>query len=137
MGDRLTTLAHESVNPWVTAAALDALSRGWPSVDDLDNWLHEAEQSPSVQLRVVAALALYRRGRRGDGGRDALLRALGSGWNRLWGELHAEIMDTLVADWADDGELHDACWQADPGRRGQTRASEIQHQPQKTPNACS
>ena len=117
VGDRLTTLAHESVNPWVTAAALDALSRGWPSVDDLDNWLHEAEQSPSVQLRAVAALALYRRGRRGDGGRDALLRALGSGWNRLWGELHAEIMDALVADWADDGELHDACW-AGVGRRG-------------------
>ena len=109
-GDRLTTLAHESGNPWVTAAALDALSRGWPSVDGLDNWLHEAEQSPSVQLRAVAALALYRRGRRGDGGRDALLRALSSGWSRFWGDLNAEIMDALVADWADDGELHDACW---------------------------
>ena len=94
----------------MTAAALDALSRGWPSIDGLDDWLHEAERSPSIQIRTVATLALYRRGRRGDEGRDSLLRALGAGWSRFWGDLHAEIMDALVADWADDGELHDACW---------------------------
>ena len=117
VGDRLTALAHESVNPWVTAAALDALSRGWPSIDGLDNWLHEAERSPSVQLRAVAALALYRRGRRGDETRDSLLRALSTRWSRFTGGLHAETMDALVAEWADDGELHDACW-AGVGRRG-------------------
>ncbi len=107
---RLIALSHESVNPWVTAAVLDALSRGWPSVDGLDDWLHEAERSPSIQIRTVATLALYRRGRRGDEGRDSLLRTLGTGWNRFKGSLTAEIMDALVADWADDGELHDACW---------------------------
>ena len=117
VGDWLKELARESMNPWVTAAALDALSRGWPSIDGLDTWLHEAEQSPSVQLRAVAILALYRRGRRGDEGRDSLLGALGTGWSRFTGGLHAEIMDALVADWADDGELHDACW-AGVGRRG-------------------
>ena len=110
VGDRLIALTHESVNPQVTAAALDALSRGWPSIEGLDDWLHEAEQSPSVQLRAVAALALYRRGRRGDKGRDALLRALGAGWNAHLDHLHAEIMNALVADWANDRELHDACW---------------------------
>ena len=108
--DRLIALTHESVNPRVTAAALDALSRGWPSVEGLDDWLSEAEQSPSVQLRVVAALALYRRGRRGDEGRDSLLRALGSGWSVFRGHLDAEIIDALVADWAGDRELHEACW---------------------------
>ena len=41
VGRRLIALTHESVNPWVTAAALDALSRGWPSVEGLDEWLHE------------------------------------------------------------------------------------------------
>ena len=117
VGCRLIALTHESVNPWVTAAALDALSRGWPSVDGLDDWLHEAELSPSIQIRTVATLALYRRGRRGDEGRDSLLRALGAGWSRFWGDLDAEITDALVADWADDGELHDACW-AGMGRRG-------------------
>ena len=110
VGDWLKALAQESMNPWVTAAALDALSRGWPSIDGLDSWLHEAAQSPSVQLRAVAGLALYRRGRRGDEGRDSLLRALGTGWSRFTGNLHAEIMDALVADWADDDELQDACW---------------------------
>ena len=110
VGHWLKELVHESMNPWVTSAALDALSRGWPSIDGLDVWLHEAEQSPSVQLRAVSSLALYRRGRRGDEGRDSLLRALDSGWTRFWGHLHTEIMDALVADWADDGELHDACW---------------------------
>ena len=117
VGCRLIALTHESVNPWVTAAALDALSRGWPSIDGLDDWLHEAERSPSIQLRTVAALALYRHGRRGDEGRDSLLHALGTGWSRFWGDLNAEIMDALVADWADDRELHDACW-ASVGRRG-------------------
>ena len=110
VADRLIELTHESVNPRVTAAALDALSRGWPSVEHLDDWLREAEQSPSVHLRAVAALALYRGGRRGDTGRDSLLRALGAGWSVFWGDLNAEIMDALVEDWADDGELHDACW---------------------------
>ena len=110
VGCNLIALAHESVNPWVTAAALDALSRGWRSIDGLDNWLHEAERSSSIQLRAVAALALYRRGRRGDKGRDSLLRALGAGWSRFTGSLHAEIMDALVADWADDSKLQDACW---------------------------
>ncbi len=116
VGDWLKTLVHESKNPWVTAAALDALSRGWPSTDGLDGWLHEAEQSPSIQLRVVAGLALYRRGRRGDEGRDALLHALGAGWSRFSGDIHSEIMDALVTDWADDGELLNACW-AGVGRR--------------------
>ena len=110
VGNRLKEIAHESMNPWVTAAALDALSRGWPSTDGLDSWLLEAERSPSVQLRGVAALALYRRGRRGDETRDSLLHALGTRWSRFWGDLNAEIMDALVADWPDDGELHDACW---------------------------
>ncbi len=110
VGDWLSALAQESMNPWVTAAALDALSRGWPSIDGLDKWLHEAEQSPSVQLRAVAVLALYRRGRRGDEGRDSLLRTLGIGWSRFSGGLYAEIMDALVADWAGDADLHDACW---------------------------
>ena len=59
VGGWLKELAHESMNPWVTAAAFDALSRGWPSIDGLDSWLYEAEHSPSVQLRVVATLALY------------------------------------------------------------------------------
>ena len=117
VGSRLVALTHESVNPWVTAAALDALSRGWPSTDGLDEWLQEAERSPSIPLRTVAALALYRRGRRGDEARDSLLRALGTGWSRFTGSLHEEMMDALVADWADDGELQDACW-AGVHRRG-------------------
>ena len=85
----------------------------WPCLDD---WLHEAERSPSIQLRAVAALALYRRGRRGDEGRDSLLRALGSGWGRFKRSLTAEIMDALVAGWADDGEFQDACWAGVAGR---------------------
>ena len=111
LGDWLTTLVHESQNPWVTAAALDALSRGWPSIDGLDGWLNEAGQSSSIQMRVVAALALYRRGRRGDEGRDALLHALGVGWNRFSDDMQWEIVDALVTDWPDDGELLDACWE--------------------------
>ena len=39
VGCKLIALTRESVNPWVTAAALDALSRGWPSIDGLDNWV--------------------------------------------------------------------------------------------------
>ena len=117
VGRRLSALTHESAKPWVTAAALDALSRGWPSIDGLDDWLREAERSPSIQLRTVAALALYRRGRRGDEGRDSLLRALSAGWSKFKGSLDAEIIDALVADWADDRELQDACW-AGVGRRG-------------------
>ena len=117
VGDWLKELVQESTNPWVTAAALDALSRGWSSIDGLGRWLHEAEQSPSVQLRAVAALALYRRDRRGDETRDSLLRALSTRGSRFTGGLHVEIMNVLVAGWADDGELHDACW-ASVGRRG-------------------
>ena len=117
VGCRLIALTYQSVNPWVTAAALDALSRGWPSVDGLDDLLHEAERSPSIQMRTVATLALYRRGRRGDEGRNSLLDALGTGWSRFTGSLHAEIKEALVTDWAEDGELQDACW-AGVGRRG-------------------
>ena len=117
VGNRLTALIHESVNPWVTAAALDALSRGWPSIDGLHDWLHEAERSPSIQLRTVAALALYWRGRRGDEGRDSLLRALGARWNQFSGGHEGEIIEALVADWANDGELQNACW-AGVGRFG-------------------
>ena len=117
VGCRLVALTHESMNPWVTAAVLDALSRGWPSVDGLEDWLHEAERSPSIQMRTVAALALYKRGRRGDEGRDTLLGTLGTRWSRYEGGLHAEIMDALVTDWADDGEFQDACW-ASVGRHG-------------------
>ena len=125
VGDWLKTLAHESTNPWITAAALDALSRGWSSIDGLDTWLHEAEHSPSVELRAVAALALHRRGRRGDEGRDSLLHALGSRWSRFSAHLHPEIMDALVADWANDDELQYACW-AGIGRLGPPKYH-IQH----------
>lgn len=115
---QLTELAHESVNPLVTAAALDALSRGWPSTDGLDDWLIEAERSPSIQMRTVAALALYRRGRRGNEGRDSLLGVLGTVlWNSFANRLRTEAEDALVTYWAKDAELHDACWAAF-GRRG-------------------
>ena len=117
VGLRLVALAHDSVNPRVTAAALDALSRGWPSVEGLDEWLHEAERSASIQLRTVGALTLYRRGRRDDERRDSLLDALGMPWSRFTDGLHPEIMDALVADWASDGEFQDACW-AGVGTRG-------------------
>lgn len=117
IGCRLTAMIHNSVNPWVTAAALDALSRGWPSVEGLDDWLSEGERSPSIQVRTVATLALYRRGRRGDLGRDSLLAALGASWNRFAASLDVEIMDALVEGWSEDGKLHDACW-AGIGRSG-------------------
>ena len=110
VGHRLTTLVHDSVNPQVTAAALDALSRGWPSGEGMDGWLKQAERSPSAPLRTVAALAWYRRGRRGDATRDSLLHALELGWSRFGGSLRAEAMDALVSDWARDRDLHDACW---------------------------
>ena len=126
VGCQLVALIHDSMNPWVTAAALDALSRGWPSTDGLDDWLGEAECSPSVQLRTVATLALYRRGRRGNVGRDSLLHALGARWSRFMDSLHVEITDALVTDWADDGELHDACW-AGLGRGG-PRKYDISHE---------
>ena len=109
VGNDLVTLVYDSTNPWVTAAALDALSRGWPSTDGLDDWLHDAERSPSVQLRSVGAIGLYRRGRRGDEQRDPLLRALGT-WNSFGYDQHEEITEALVEGWADDRELQDACW---------------------------
>ena len=111
VGCQLISLAHDSMNPWVTAAALDALSRGWPSTDGLDDWLYEAERSQSVQMRMVAALALYRRGRQGDEGRNSLLSVLGTGWNRFEVSLHSEIVDALTTGWAGDSELHDVCWE--------------------------
>ena len=113
VGRQLIALAHDSMNPWVTAAALDALSRGWPSTDGLGDWLCEAERSPSIQMRMVAAVALHRSGRRDDKVRDSLLRGLGvHHWNAFQTHLQTEIMDALASDWADDGELHDACWEA-------------------------
>ena len=121
VGCRLIALTDESVNPWVTAAALDALSRGWPSIDDLDNWLHEAERSPSIQLRTVAEVTR---------GETRCCGPWGAGWSRFRDSLHAEIMDALVADWADDGKLQDACW-AGLGRRGPS-TYEIGYE-----NACS
>ena len=117
VGRRLIALSNESVNPWVTAAALDSLSRGWPAIEGLDDWLRDAERSPSIQLRTVAVLALYRLGRRGDEGRDSLLDALGMSWSRFTDSLHPEIIDALVTDWAEDGALQDACW-ATVGRQG-------------------
>ena len=120
VGEPLVALVHESSNPWVTAAALDALSRGWPATDRLDDWLREAGQSPSIQLRTVAALALYRRGRRGDEARDSLLRALGASWNRFNRAHREEIIEALAADWGRDREFQNACW-AGVGRHGPPR----------------
>ena len=120
VGERLTTLVHESSNPWVTAAALDALGRGWPATDGLDDWLCEAERSPSIQLRTVATLAMYRRGWRGGEARDSLLRSLGGGWTEFSRDYREEIIDALVTDWASDSELQNECW-AGVGRRGPPR----------------
>ena len=114
--NRLETLVHASVDPSVTAAALLAVSQGWPDTDGLDDWLHVAQRSPSVQLRSVAALALYRLGQRGDATRDSLLRALSAGWSRLAADgptrrgLEHEIVEALVTHWAHDQELQNACW---------------------------
>ena len=110
VGEQLTKLARRSLNPWVTAAALDALSKGWPITHGLDDWLRQAELSPSIQLRTVAALALYRRGRRGNEARDALLRALAAGLNRFSVGQQHETIEALVTHWADDSVLQDACW---------------------------
>ncbi len=112
VSDELIKLIHRAANPWVTAATLHALNRGWPSIDGLEDWLKEADQSPSTQLRSIAALELYRRGRRGNLGRDSLLSALSAGWNTFSYGLHEEIIEALVATWGNDSELQNACWAA-------------------------
>ena len=110
-----------------TEPGLAVYRRGWTS------GCRRQSVSPSVQLRAVAALALYRRGRRGDEGRDSLLRVLGDGLEYGSGATSdAEIMDALVSDWADDSELHDACW-AGVGRH---RSTEIRHR-YEMPGQCS
>ena len=112
VGNELTALARTSSNPCVVAASLDALNRGWPLIDGLEDWLWEAEQSPNIQLRTVAALALHQRGRRGDSGRDSLLRALGANWNMFSNDIYEEIIEALVAEWGGDSELQNECWAA-------------------------
>ena len=112
VGDELIDLIHRASNPWVTAATLHALNRGWPSIDGLEDWLKEAEQSPSTQLRSIAALELYRRGRRGNSGRDSLLSALSADWNMFSYGLYEEIIEALVATWGNDSELQNECWAA-------------------------
>ena len=119
VGNELEILVYASTNPWVTAAALDALSRGWPSTDGLDGWLQDAARSPSVQLRSGAAMGLYRLGRRSDELRDSLLRALELGSN-LDHNHSKEVIDALVEGWAHDRELQDVCW-ASVERRGPPR----------------
>ena len=110
VGNRLETLIRTSADPSVTAAALHAVSQGWPNTHGLDDWLHAAHRSPSVHLRSVAALALYRLGQRGDATKDSLLHALSAGWSRFRQGLQHEIVDSLVTHWADDEELQNACW---------------------------
>ena len=110
VGERLVRLVRESQNPSVTAAALDALSRGWPSLEGVEGWIEDAKHSSSTQLRVVGSLARYRQGRRGDEERHALLDAISAGWDAFSGSLHQEVINALVKDWADDDVLRDSCW---------------------------
>ena len=120
VGNELISLIHKSSNPSVVAASLYALNRGWSKLDGLEDWLLDAEHSPSIQLRAVAAVALHQRGRRGDSGRDSLLRTLGGNWNMFSYGLYSEIIEALVADWGHDGELQNECWAA-LGRRGPSK----------------
>lgn len=119
VGDWLKTYVHDSSDPSVSAASLYALSTGWSTIDGLDTWLLEAEQSPSIQLQIVASLALHRLGRRSIETRDSLLRTLNAPWSPFNGSINAEIIDALVEDWSEDVELHDECWSAinQPGTR--------------------
>lgn len=110
--NRLETLIRTSTDPSVTAAALHAVSQGWPNTRGLDDWLHAAQRSPSVHLRSVAALALYGLGQRGDATKHSLLHALSAVWSRFRSSLQPEIVDALVTHWAHDEEIQNACWEA-------------------------
>ena len=90
------------------------LRKGKPSIHEL---LFVDRRTDSTPINSVAALALYRRGHRDDERRDSLLDALGMPWSRFTVGLHPEIIDALVADWAQDGVLQDACWTT-VGRQG-------------------
>jgi hypothetical protein len=107
---QLISLVHRSSNVSVTAAALDALSRGWPATIQLDGLLQQGAESVSVPLRTVAVLAMYRRGWRGDSARDALLDALDENRSGFLVPHADELANALVNDWAGDPEVQQACW---------------------------
>ncbi len=117
VGERLIKVVHRSANAEISAAALDALSRGWSDLQELNGLLEQAVRSSSISLQGVAVLAKYRRGWQGDDARDALLDLLDerqSGFRITHG---SEISSALIADWGNDKQLQDACW-AGVNRRG-------------------
>lgn len=121
VADQLISLVHSSRNVGITAAALDALSRGWPEIPQLEGLLRQGLESVSTSLQTVSALALYRRGWRDDAARDALLNALDEDRSGFRITHADELATALVADWGADPEVQQACWagvnRAGPARR--------------------
>lgn len=109
-GEQLIQVIHQSSNAGISAAALDALCRGWDDLQELSELLEQAAWSSSLPLRRVAVLAKYRRGWRGDEARDALLDTLDERRSGFMITQKTEIATALVSDWGDDRQLQDACW---------------------------
>lgn len=104
LGDRLVSLLRRPYPVSTQAAALDALSKGWPDYPDWPRILTKIEDSPSADLRLIALRKKILMGTQSIADRSLLLRwatrGAGLGWSH-----GSSLVWALAHGWPADNEI--------------------------------
>jgi hypothetical protein len=109
VGNKLADIAISALDPLKRAAALEALSNGWPEHAKLESAIAWALKTPAPDLRLAAIAARVRRRAQNDSDLEELLSmASDRGFNVNYGWSN-EVTATLAAGWPASGRLKQAC----------------------------
>jgi hypothetical protein len=117
IGNRIASLARNTIAPKTRAAAIEALLRGWPDHKDIKPLIEAARHSMSPELRLVAIIGRIQQHVQTEENREELIR-LGSwevGVDYNWRD---DVASALMKGWPKSSNTKEACFKAlQKGRR--------------------
>lgn len=105
---KIKLLATNSIDIETRAVSLDALLRGWPEIDGLDDILRSARKSLCQELRLVAIKGRVKRKYQNEKDLEELFRL--ANWERGLGyEWREEIIQLFLSGWPKSSKVKDSC----------------------------
>lgn len=124
-GNRIASLARNSIDPKIRAAAIEALLGGWPNHGGIESILNNARLSMSPQLRLVSILGRIQRQTQTEEDQEELIR-LGSWKAGLDYHWRDDVASALMNGWPQSPKTKNACLKALRERRQDREQLEIE-----------
>ena len=107
IGERIVKLARNAIDPIIRAAALQALTIGWPSHDALTKIVEDAYKSISPELKFAAFFSIIKQGKQTDSDLQNLLQF--APIHKIYGMWDYDMVSLILKGWPKSEEVKTKC----------------------------